>query len=197
MVLWFTNPDNETTMIDTTTIDIKDWITQERDAFRKLSINSPNGAWLMQEFILRNGKKFYSQPKPRRYKMRTPKACFHNSRMLVKQSHGALRYAEGYVASPALPLLIHHAWAVDADDRVVDVTLQDYDTEESRSGPAQYFGLVFPKEIWPNKGGESMLDSGRGYRIDLWLTLDPDFKNIIEEVSKGIFGAKPSSQSAA
>jgi hypothetical protein len=168
-------------------IDIKDWITQERDAFKNMGIIGPgNGAWLMQEFLLRNGKKFYSQPKPRRYKMRTPKFCFHNSRMLFNQSHGALRYAEGYVASPGLPLLIHHAWCVDARDRVIDVTLQNYDDETSRAGEAQYFGLTFEKKlvnaISPNSG--SMLDSGHGFRIDLWLAIDPGFEAILDGALK-------------
>lgn len=171
-------------------MDILEWITQERDSWRSLGANP--GAWLMQEFVLRNGKSFYSQPKPRRYRIRTPKQCFHNSRALVNQSKGNLRYAEGYMASPDLPLLFHHAWTVDEDDRVVDVTLQNYDTEESRSGKAEYFGLVFPKEIWPTSGGPSMLDSGRGFRIDLWLTIDPGFAAIINQTSKHIFGAKAS-----
>lgn len=166
-------------------IDIKDWITQERDAFKNIGMVGPsNGAWLMQEFLLRNGRLFYSQPKPRRYKMRTPKYCFYNARMLAKRSHGALGYAEGYLASPGLPLLIHHAWCVDADHRVIDNTLQDRNTDESRSATAQYFGMVFPPEIWPKGGGESMLDSGRGFRIDLWVTIDPEFKAIIDGVLK-------------
>jgi len=175
-------------------IDIVDWITEDRNVWKSLGTKSMGGgAWLMQEFLLRNGKKFFSQPKPRRYKMRTPKYCFHNSRMLVKQSHGNLRYAEGYLASPDLPLLMHHAWAVDANDRVVDVTLQNYDDESSRSGPAQYFGIVFPKEIWPKTGGSSMLDSGRGLRIDLWLKIDPGFEVSLSEARKSIFGARASS----
>jgi hypothetical protein len=162
-------------------IDIQDWITQERDAFKNMHIVGPgNGAWLMQEFLLRNGKLFYSQPKPRRYKMRTPKYCFYNARMLAKRSHGALRYAEGYVASSDIPMLIHHAWCVNLDDRVVDNTLQNYQTGESRSALAQYFGMIFPPEIWPRGGGESMLDSGRGFRIDLWLEIDPGFKEVID-----------------
>jgi hypothetical protein len=166
-------------------IDIKEWITQERDTFKNMNASGPSaGAWLMQDFILRNGKKFSSQPKPRRYKMRMPKFCFHNARMLAKQSHGALRYAEGYLASPDLPLLIHHGWCVDEGDRVVDNTLRDYKTEESRSATAQYFGIVFPPTLWPKNGGESMLDSGVGFRIDLWLKIDPGFKDVLDGALK-------------
>jgi hypothetical protein len=165
-------------------IEIGDWITQERDCWK--SIVTPGmggGAWLMQEFLLRNGRKFVSQAKPRRYKMRTPKFCFYNSRRLVTRSRGALRYAEGYAASPEVPILIHHAWAVDSEDRVIDVTLQNYDTRVSRSATTQYFGIVFPKEVWPRDGGESMLDSGRGFRVDLWLRVDPAFRFVLEEAT--------------
>jgi hypothetical protein len=173
-------------------IDIKDWLIQERDLHKKFVAS---GAWLMQEFLLRNGRKFYSQPKPKRYKMRTPKWCFHNATMLRNQSHGALRYAEGYVASPDLPLLIHHAWCVDAEDRVVDCTLQDWHTGESRSGAAQYFGIVFANEIKVIPPGGSFLDSGRGFRIDLWLAIDPDFSKVLDKASTRIFGAKASAKS--
>jgi hypothetical protein len=163
-------------------IEIKEWITQERDAFKNMHIVGPgNGAWLMQEFLLRNGQRFASQPKPKRYRMRRPKACFANAARLAKKSK-VLRYAEGYIASPDLPLLIHHAWCVDPRDRVVDVTLQNWRDGSSRSGEAQYYGIVFEKgsPIGTKPSGGSMLDSGRGFRIDLWLEIDPGFKEVID-----------------
>jgi hypothetical protein len=153
--------------------EIEEWIVVERDSWKSVLNGAPSGAWLMHEFLLRNGKRFVSQPKPERYKMRQPKACFWNAARLAKRSR-VLRYAEGYVASPDIPILIHHAWNVDREDRVVDVTLQDWKTGESRAGNAQYFGIVFEAKHLPKEGG-SMLDSGRGYRIDLWLALDPGF----------------------
>jgi hypothetical protein len=171
-------------------IDIQDWITKEYNLFKE---HGMGGAWLLHEFLLRNGKKFFSQPKPRRYKMRMAKFCFHNSRELVSRSKGKLRYAEGYIVSPDLPLLIHHAWCVDGEDRVIDVTLRDYQTGESRAGAAQYFGLVIPKSIWPKDDSLSVLDSGVGYRIDAWLKIDPGFRTFLDEAKENIFGAKASS----
>ena len=113
--------------------------------------------------------------------MRTP--CIASTTPdALYSSHGPL--AARYTASPTFLFLIH-AWCVDVDDRVVDNTLQNSDIEnnfglgECRSATAQYFGLVFPKEIWPKGGGQSMLDSGRGFRIDLWLTIDPGFEEVL------------------
>jgi hypothetical protein len=159
--------------------EIEEWIAVERDSWKSIMNGVASGAWLMHEFLLRNGKRFVSQPKPKRYKMGIPKACFENTRALVSRSRGRLRYAEGYVASAELPLLILHAWAVDSKDRVIDTTLQDILTRESRSAEAQYFGIVFPKEIWPKWGGLSVLDSDRGYRIPLWLTVDSGFREFL------------------
>lgn len=169
-------------------IEIEEWIRGERDAFKSVGAN---GAWLIHEFLLRNGQRFLSQPKPDRYRMRMPKACFWNAARLAKKSR-VLRYAEGYVASPDIPILVHHAWCVDARDRVIDVTLQDFRDGRSRAGTAQYFGVVFGKEFLGLTGG-SLLDSLRGYRLDLWLKIDPGFGAVIEEASTKIFGARVSS----
>jgi hypothetical protein len=56
---------------------------------------------------------------------------------------------------------------------------------------AQYFGMVFEKKHLP-RGGGSMLDSGRGYRIDLWLAIDPSFIEMVKEAATTVFGAKAS-----
>jgi hypothetical protein len=79
---------------------------------------------------------------------------------------------------------------------VVDVTLQDYRDGHSRAGAAQYYGIVFEKDspIGTNPPGGSILDSGRGYRIELWLMIDPGFSEVIKEASTTIFGAKASSE---
>ena len=96
------------------------------------------------EFLLRNGRAFKGRPLPARYSMKMPRMCYFNSSQIVGKNH-RLRYCEGYVILADLGIPIQHAWAIDPYDRVVDVTLQDYETGKSRSGMAEYFGIVFER----------------------------------------------------
>lgn len=61
-----------------------------------------------------------------------PQGCFDNAYRLARASRGVLRYVEGY-AHRMIP--VHHAWCVDPDDRVVDLTWDPIGSE--------YFGVVF------------------------------------------------------
>jgi hypothetical protein len=44
---------------------------------------------------------------------------------MVKRRKRGLTYCEGFVLRAAMPIAIHHAWAIDDDQRVIDVTLSD------------------------------------------------------------------------
>lgn len=111
------------------------------------------------DFILKYGRDCVAQPLPKRYRRGMPRACFYNARRRALKSK-VLRYAEGFGMMPAVPILIHHAWLVDRDDRVIDVTWNLPETH-------QYFGLVIEKEeqgrwLGENWGG-SLLDDWKNH----------------------------------
>lgn len=87
----------------------------------------------IEEFVLRNGRWFETQPLPASYRRGTPRECFHNATNLITD-HGELRYVEGYASSGAPH---HHAWCIDALERVVDSTVP-------HPGNSAYFGVCFP-----------------------------------------------------
>lgn len=93
-----------------------------------------------ESFMLRHGREWpVGTPDAkisRRVKV-NPQQCFDNAFKLAKDSRGTLRYVEGY-ACGVLP--IHHAWCVDANGVVADLTSDRFWT-----GPKghDYFGVVF------------------------------------------------------
>jgi hypothetical protein len=125
---------------------------------RELAYTSYEGATLAL------GRFWTPQARPRRYGKGTERACFHNTLMLTVY-HPRLRYVEGY----ALPTIrgdvgipVQHAWAVDAQDRVIDVTWPE--PEHSA-----YYGFVIEREDiaalvelddtnWGVLGGDYRLD---------------------------------------
>lgn len=155
--------------------ELKELIEHERDVWKLVG----TGNWVLHEFILRHGQPFVSQPLPKRFKMRQIKACYWNA-YKVMRNNPRLRYAEGYMYVPGCPLLFHHAWCVDAQNRVVDPTLQELNSSKSRSGGAQYFGIVFEKR-WIPRGGGSVLEGWHGYKIQTWLKFDPGFAAVLAE----------------
>jgi hypothetical protein len=72
---------------------------------------------------------------PKKYKRisKTKKECYRNAYYLV-QKYPELTYCEGFAISAHLPIGIHHAWAVDENNNVVDPTWDN--PEES-----EYFGI--------------------------------------------------------
>jgi hypothetical protein len=152
-------------------VKIKSMIENERDAFKLLGSNT----WVLHELILRNGQECISQPLPSRFKLRPQRACYWNAQRLIRKK-SKLRYCEGYMSRPDLPLLINHAWAVDPEDRVIDPTLRAQGAHWSGSGEAGYFGIVFSRELMaqlkPRLGGPLLMDDWR-YRLDRWNLIDP------------------------
>jgi len=74
--------------------------------------------------VLDVGCDFVGRGLPGEYTLGTPKQCFQNSYDLCIADEG-LTYCEGYVLSDKLPMPLDHAWCVDAEGKVVDVTLAD------------------------------------------------------------------------
>jgi hypothetical protein len=107
----------------------------------------------MEDFVLKEGKVFWEvspwQPVAKagaknRYRPRMIKCCFNNTYLAAVASRGKLRYVEGFAYCGFLP--VHHAWNVDADDRVVDTTwcgLPDDLSYRPELGTA-YMGVEFP-----------------------------------------------------
>jgi hypothetical protein len=70
---------------------------------------------------------------------RTKKECFKNSTDFVAENMrrrpaNQPRYYEGFVLKHDLPILIHHAWNMDAYGRVLDLTLRGCEG-------AEYYGI--------------------------------------------------------
>lgn len=155
--------------------NMRELIEQERDIWKMVGARN----WVIHEFILRNGQPFVSQPLPKRFKMRQVKACYCNA-YKVMRNNSRLRYAEGYMYDPLCPFLFQHAWCVDVEGRVIDPTLQELYSSKSRSGGANYFGIIFEKS-WIPRGGGSVLEGFHGFKIDTWLKFDPGFTAVLAE----------------
>lgn len=126
------------------------------------------------DFVLQHGEIFDPIPLPDGYEYWPEKACFGNALMLAELSD--LTYVEGYALGPA-DFPIHHAWAVDADGRLIDVTWRALreDTEQRVPMPGgAYLGIRFAigradDAIW--NGDATVLDDWkRGWPIlcDPW-----------------------------
>jgi hypothetical protein len=158
---------------------IQELVQEERNQWKDMGA----GSWVLHEFLLRHGRTFKSQPLPSRFKFRPQRACYWNAQEVVQNSRGRLRYAEGYVWSPELTLLILHGWAVDDSDHVIDPTLRS-DVHVSSSGKSQYFGIAFSPETYKMmrpRGGGSLLDGECGYRTSWWIKMDPSFERVLEQ----------------
>ena len=90
-----------------------------------------------EEFVLKYGQSYRSQPLPSRYKSGQPKMCFANS-LRMAERHRTLTYVEGYRHVPFARDLppVQHAWCVDESGKVHDRTL-GYDPE------SEFFGVPF------------------------------------------------------
>lgn len=95
-----------------------------------------------------------------------PRMCFGNA-IAVAVVEG-LRYVEGFAMHSRIPLPIHHAWNLDADDRPVDVTWAPM-AAELGLGPVAYLGVEFSVEraddaTW-NGDANVLDDDQRGWPI--------------------------------
>ena len=152
---------------------LQELLETERNVWRGLG----TAAWLMQDFILKHGRACKAQAKPYRFRWRQMRNCYWNAQEVVDKGRGRYQYAEGYVIREQIPIPILHGWAVDARDRVVDVTLRE-------CAECQYYGIVFtPKQYKSMRpyGGGPLLDGLHGFQTDNWLKLDPGYKSVVDE----------------
>jgi len=103
----------------------------------------------MSQFLVEHGSFYRPAALREDVKRGVIKQCFDNAYKLALRRRW--RYVEGYAISSTLPLPIHHAWAIDENDRVVDNTWRDIGSS--------YFGVEFPvgymrevrkrTDLWP------------------------------------------------
>jgi hypothetical protein len=90
-----------------------------------------------ERLVFRFGKEFPGHALPSKYKRGRPKECFNNA-MNVSIYHD-IRYVEGFALSPKL-IPVAHAWCLDKDGRVIDVTW-------NKPEHCEYFGIIIPKKL--------------------------------------------------
>lgn len=96
----------------------------------------------VESWILGYGQGFKYRDRPAEVERDIPKECFRNA-LLLAMSRPDLNYAEGFVLSTDLPILIHHAWCVDLAGLVVEPTLPRTDEDgECTPENTTYFGVV-------------------------------------------------------
>ncbi len=152
-----------------------DYLKQLAEALR--CANMPAGAWINYEFIVRNGKEYEGVDLPTRFDQMSMKQCFRNTKTLVAR-YRSLTYVEGVVSlKTARHVPLHHAWAIDKDGNVVDVTI---DT------PTQFYycGVKINKHLLDNyfaSHGFGVFDTGSGLNYDLFFEADPEITKLMPE----------------
>jgi hypothetical protein len=160
------------------TKDLRASLRQMSEGFR--AIGAQPGAWLMPEFVLREGIDCKAQALPPRYKRRVPKRCFANTAQMLKRARG-LTYVEGFVSSPRVPFPVHHAWAINADNEVIDTTLGEPELcayVGVKFSPAEYAaGTRCETRAW--KSASIMLDWVGCVRTEYLLTRCPGLRDLM------------------
>lgn len=138
---------------------------------------------LLQRFILGTGQAWRGAPLPARVRKGAKRECFAQAIDLATRRPRALRYVEGYGLSAGLagfPMLIHHAWCIDAKGRVVDPTWDD-------PAHSEYFGRPFTIAEWDEATNEthamSALDGGFLNAAFMFRTL-PGLREECEAVAR-------------
>lgn len=145
-------------------MDIREVIQAQADAWAALG-HPYFGA--LETIILKHGVD--GRPARHGFKRRAQKECFKNAAELAFQA--GLRYVEGYAMRPDLGIPIAHAWNLDEDGGVIDVTWR-------KAEDAQYLGIIFSiqtlsRELLRNKV-YGILDTGRGLNVRLLREIDAE-----------------------
>ena len=106
----------------------------------------------IEQFVLRNGRRFSRAELPQGVRLGASKTCFRNSIRLAK-SRGLL-YVEGYARWGERPIPMLHAWCADSDGNAFDPTWPD---------GIEYFGVAIDLDYAIQRrkasGWESVIDS--------------------------------------
>jgi hypothetical protein len=116
--------------------------------YKEMMANHPRVAQRgpsVEERLLSEGGFFEPQHLPREYKLQKLKQCYMNAQNLVAiQRVPGLRYVEGIAHSGIIP--VQHAFCVDENNRVVDVTWRTRGKWGKSPEEKAYFGIIFPTE---------------------------------------------------
>jgi hypothetical protein len=92
----------------------------------------------IEPYVIKHGRPFAGIKRPKGYRRRAEKRCFHNAAMLTIE--GRSTYVEGYAVSRTSIILIHHAWITVDDVHTIDVTWTNPEQ-------AAYFGVSIPSTV--------------------------------------------------
>lgn len=153
--------------------DLRDALDALRDPWRRRGMRSRGLVYDgPADFVLRHGESFESIALPDEYEYGLPKLCFGNAIALALLR--GLGYVEGYAMGP-FGLPIHHAWNVDEEGRLIDVTWSAIHDEEGRRPipDSAYLGVRFSlgradEATW--HGDATVLDD---YRRDWPILREP------------------------
>lgn len=109
------------------------WLEFQRDVHSR---NAMPDDWYYRgpaDLLLKEGK-WYFDGRAKQFPHAMPKACFRNAAMFAFEH--CLPYVEGYATS-IIP--VHHAWCLDHDGRVLEVTWKTLGTD--------YFGVRFDPRL--------------------------------------------------
>lgn len=131
-------------------VAVKRELELRRDKWSRPGYHYRGGA----DFLLRHGQAWNGRVLPDSYDhLIGPEAqCFNNA-LAAAEADPSLRYVEGYYIAGGFGYAKNHAWVIDQDDQVVELTLETRDLEGatfvgSRLPPTPpdtwvYYGAVF------------------------------------------------------
>ncbi len=93
----------------------------------------------IEKFVIAHGTDHIPQRKPKSFRRGRRHNCFQNSTHLVLK-HEELRYVEGFGLRTGMPIALLHAWCIDPEGRVIDITWTDPET-------CYYRGIVIEREM--------------------------------------------------
>lgn len=162
-------------MADASQVAIKDQLEHEIKMWSQMIHPA-----LMQRFVVRQG--VISQPLeklPKSVKKAKKGECFTNAYNLALYS--GYQYVEGYATSADFGILIHHAWVLDKDGRVVDNTWD-------RPAACQYMGVKISNEDLEaetsKNGVYGVLDIGGMINSDFIFAKDPELEKLMDDFMK-------------
>lgn len=110
------------------------------------------------DFVLQHGSEMEAAPWSERFRKGQAKQCYSNSLTLSAQT--GYRYVEGYVVPEGISMPVLHAWNLNEDGRVIDVTL--------RTNGLAYLGVVFSAGRM-----DDAVQNGTGCILEDWMRSYP------------------------
>jgi len=114
--------------------ELKRYLQFKIDALDHFGMTDPRYN-VVEKFLLEHGTFSYGRPLPKGYRYRKVKNCFQNAYQLASNKN--LTYCEGFAFRHNLPLAFEHAWVVDDEGGIIDVTWRDVTNTD------EYLGMAF------------------------------------------------------